>query len=80
MQIWNLKDSAASATIDTEGADVKYQTIEGQDVMIASKFYTEQVYQIVWVDAAQKYMADIIGRDVSIEDLLPIAEAMISNT
>ena len=80
VQIWNLKDSAASATIDTEGADVKYQTIEGQDVMIASKFYTEQVYQIVWVDAAQKYMADIIGRDVSIEDLLPIAEAMISNT
>lgn len=80
VQIWNLKDSAASATIDTEGADVKYQTIEGQDVMIVSKFYTEQVYQIVWVDATQKYMADIIGHGVSIEDLLPIAEAMISNT
>lgn len=77
VQIWNLYDSAASATIDTEGADVQYQTIEGQDVMIVSKFYTNQVYQVVWVDEVQKYMVDIIGRDVPIEDLLPIAEVLI---
>ena len=78
VQIWNLYDSAASATIDTEDADVQYQTIEGQDVMIVSKFYTNQVYQVVWVDEVQKYMVDIIGRDVPIEDLLPIAEVLIT--
>ena len=78
VQIWNLYDSAASATIDTEDADVQYQTIEGQDVMIVSKFYTNQVYQVVWVDEVKKYMVDIIGRDVPIEDLLPIAEVLIT--
>lgn len=77
IQIWNFHDSAASATIDTEDADVQYQTIDGKDVMIVSKFYTNQVYQVVWVNEERQYMVDIIGRDVPIEDLLPVAEVLI---
>ena len=45
--------------------------------MIVSKIYTDQNYQIVWVDEIQQYMVDLIGRDVALDDLLPIAEAML---
>lgn len=77
VQIWYMQDAAGTVTIDTEEADVVHQTIHGQDVMIVSKVYTDQNYQIVWVDEIQQYMVDLIGRDVALDDLLPIAEAML---
>ena len=77
VQIWYMQDAAGTVTIDTEEADVMHQTIHGQDVMIVSKVYTDQNYQIVWVDEIQQYMVDLIGRDVALDDLLPIAEAML---
>lgn len=84
VKYWNLESVSANITIDTENAEVSNQVISGQEVMIVYKDYSEAVgqpeavYQIVWVNEEQKYMMQVKGINVPLDDILPVVESLIN--
>lgn len=72
---YQLQGVAGTIVIDTENADVQYEDIYGQNVMIV---YKNSSYQIAWVNQEQQYMIIVRGTDVSLDDLMPLVKNMIS--
>lgn len=75
IRIWRLQGENATVQIDTENADVQYEDIFGQNIMIVHK---NEVYQIAWICEDQQYMMVVRGINVSLDDMMFIAEKLIS--
>lgn len=72
---YQLQNMSGSIVIDTEDADVQYEEICGQSVMIVHK---NTSYQIVWTNQDQQYMIIVEGCGVSLDDISLVAERLIA--
>lgn len=71
---YRLSRISGTIVIDTEDADVQYETHHGQEVMLVRKKAT---VQIVWINENTQTMTIVRGEDASFDVLSAIAEQMI---
>lgn len=69
-------DGSAVISIDTEDAEVTYETIGAQEVMVVQKRYagdTKLTYQLAWIDESRAAMYIISSAGLPLDDLEQIA-------
>lgn len=71
---YRLSQISGTIVIDTEDADVRHETLHGQEVMIVHKGTTDQ---IVWINETEQTMTIVRGFNTQLDTLLPIAESII---
>ena len=68
------ENGVSTVTVDTEGAEVREENLDGQGVSIIHK---DNFYQICWIEDTSNLMFVVYGEDISLDVLQSVAERII---